>query len=158
MEFVPAMEDHYAAISHLIISPEELALVCPTCRYPWDTEQLRAIAQERHALTVGLLNSEVVAFANLYDVEPNKAAFIGHVIVGHSARGKGVGQGLIRHMIDICHQQYHAIPHLSVLNLNTPALLLYTKLGFRPYEVERRVSQKGEPFALIHMSQSPIVM
>lgn len=151
MQFVPASEHYYDAIAHLIISPEELVLVHPSGRYPWDEEQLRAIAQERHNLTVGLIDGEVVAFSNLYDVQPHQSAFIGNVIVGKAARGRGVGQALIRHMMAICQQKYHACPHLSVWNGNTPAILMYSKLGFRPYQIEPRVTQTGEPFAMIHM-------
>lgn len=151
MEFLTATEQHYEAIAHLVTSPEEMMLVCPACRYPWNAEKLRAIAQDRYSLTVALLEGNVVAFSNLYDIQPKQVAFIGNVIVSRAARGRGVGQAVIRHMMTLCRQHYQAHPHLSVVSTNTPALLMYTKLGFRPYEVERRISQAGEPFAMIHM-------
>ena len=151
MDFISATEEHYPAIASLVTSPEELYLVCPTCRFPWDVAQLKAIAAQRHSLTVGMANQQVVAFSNLYDLVPQQSAFIGNVIVGSAYRGQGVGKRLIHHMITLCQTIYRARPHLSVFNDNTPALLLYFQLGFVPYDLEPRVNLKGDKVALIHM-------
>ncbi|MEM6252047.1 MAG: GNAT family N-acetyltransferase [Cyanobacteria bacterium P01_D01_bin.156] len=151
MEFIPATENHYKAIGHLVTSPEELYLVYPTGRYPWDVQQLAAIASQRHELTVGIVDSAVVAFADLYDLVPQQSAFIGNVIVTKDYRGKGIGKALIQHMMEICQTKYQATPHISVFNNNTPALLLYAGLGFVPYAVESRVNWEQKKVALLHM-------
>ncbi|NET48096.1 MAG: GNAT family N-acetyltransferase [Merismopedia sp. SIO2A8] len=151
MEFIPATAQHYGAIAQLVTSPEELYLVCPTCHYPWTVPQIEAIAQKRYNLTVGLLEGEVVAFSNLYDVQPDISAFIGNVIVSHTVRGKGIGKALLQHMMHLCQTEHQAQPHLSVVNHNTPALLLYTRLGFKPYSVEERPYLNGGIVGLIHM-------
>lgn len=35
VEFIPATEQHYAAVGNLVTSPEELYLVYPSGHYPW---------------------------------------------------------------------------------------------------------------------------
>ncbi|MBT9311683.1 GNAT family N-acetyltransferase [Leptothoe kymatousa TAU-MAC 1615] len=151
VQFLPATENHYGAIGNLVDSPEELYLVCPTGHYPWDEEQLQAIATQRQELTVGQIDSTIVAFSNLYDVVPQQSAFIGNVVVAKAHRGKGLGKCLIQHMAQVCQTKYQAWPHLSVFNNNTRALLLYTELGFRPYGVESKLDLNQDRVALIHM-------
>lgn len=151
VEFVPATEQHYAAVGNLVTSPEELYLVYPSGHYPWDSRQLGAIATQRHDLTVGLVDNTVVAFANFYDLEPQKLAFIGNVIVARAYRGQGIGKALIKHMVSICQQKYQATPHISVFNSNTRALLLYAELGFKPYDVEPRKNLTDDTVAMIHL-------
>lgn len=151
MKFASAVEAHYPAIANLATSPEELYLVCPTCRFPWDVEQLKATAAKRHELTVGIVDHRVVAFANLYDLIPRQSAFIGNVVVAAGYRGRGLGKALIKHLMAICQDSYQVVPHISVFNDNTRALLLYTALGFAPYAVEPRLDLNHETVALIHM-------
>ena len=148
MEFTAAEEKHYKDISRLATSPEELFSFCATGSYPWDEKQIQEIAKVRKELTICTDSEKVIAFSNLYDVIPGKSAFIGNVIVSNSYQGKGIGKKLIQHMIDICHRDYDAIPHLSVFNFNAKALLIYTKIGFKPYGVKQQTSPNGETVAL----------
>ncbi|MBX2864023.1 MAG: GNAT family N-acetyltransferase [Leptolyngbyaceae cyanobacterium MAG.088] len=152
MKLIPATEHHYPAIGRLVTSPEELYLVCPSGKYPWDVEQLQVIAAQRHALTVGIVDNVVVAFTNLYDLVPQTSAFIGNVIVAQSYRGQGLGKVLIKHMMAVCRDKYQVVPHISVFNDNTRALLLYARLGFSPYAVEPRLDLNNKTVALIHLN------
>lgn len=151
MELIPAIEQHYPAIGTLVTSPEELFLVYPSGHFPWDVEQLKTIAAMRHELTVGIVNDRVVAFSNFYDLVPQKSAYIGNVIVARDYRGQGLGRSLIKHMVHTCQEKYQAIPHISVFNGNTRALLLYAELDFTPYAVESKLNLTGNRVALIHM-------
>jgi ribosomal protein S18 acetylase RimI-like enzyme len=151
LQFVAATEDHFADITALVRSPEELYLVYPSGRYPWDIAQLKRLAQLRSDLTVALVDGEVAAFANLYDLVPNKSAFIGNLVVSPGYKRLGIGRSLTLHMMEICEGTYRARPHLSVFGFNAPAILLYTRLGFTPYAVEPREDLKGETVALFHM-------
>ncbi|MBE9067052.1 GNAT family N-acetyltransferase [Leptolyngbya cf. ectocarpi LEGE 11479] len=151
MQLIPATEQHYSAIGHLVTSPEELYLVCPNGHFPWDVEQLKTIAAKRHGLTVGIMDNRVVAFANLYDLVHQQSAFIGNVIVAPDYRGRGLGKTLIHHMINVCQDKYQTSPHISVFNDNTRALLLYAELGFTPYSLEPRLNLHQDKVALIHM-------
>lgn len=154
LRFVAAQPQHHAAIAALITTPEELFLVHPAGHFPWDDAQIAGLAASREQLTVGLLEDEVVAFANLYQVQPGVSAFIGNVIVAEAAKGRGIGQALVAHMVTLCRQKLAAEPRLSVFSANSRALLLYSKLGFVPYGVEPRQDWHGNTLALIHMRHS----
>lgn len=151
MQFVAASEHHFAEVRCLVRSPEELYLVHPSGQYPWDIEQLKQLAQVRSDLTVALVDGEVAAFANLYDVKPNQSAFIGNLIVSPGFKRLGIGRSLTLHMMQICEREYQARPHLSVFGFNAPAILLYSGLGFKPYAVEPREDLNGASVVLLHM-------
>lgn len=151
MEFVSASEAHFGEIAQLVSSPEELYSVCPSGTFPWCREQIRNIARERSELTVCMVDGRVVAFGNLYNIQPSQSAFIGNVLVCDSHKGKGIGRSLLEHLISKCLDLYQATPCLSVFNYNTRALLLYTKLGFVPYSAEPKISQGGQKVILLHM-------
>ncbi|WP_317933146.1 GNAT family N-acetyltransferase [Halioxenophilus sp. WMMB6] len=151
MKIVAADESHFADIACLVSTPEELYLVYPRGRFPWSGEQVKALAVSRREPTVVLVDGQVVAFANLCNVDPGAVAFIGNVIVADPFKGRGIGQALIRHMIELCQNRYSAVAHLAVFGFNARALLLYARLGFKPYAVEARQNLSGEPVALIKM-------
>jgi len=151
VQLLQAKESHYSKIAGLVSSPEELYLIYPSAKYPWDVHQLRKLAEKRPNFTVGIERGELMAFAALYNVKPNASAFIGNLIVADHFKGKGFGKALTEHMISICHLQYNAKAHLSVFSFNTKAVLMYASLGFQPYAIEERKNLKGEPVALIHM-------
>ncbi len=155
MEFTSASEAHFEAISQLISSPEELYSVCPSASYPWDYNQINDISKVRSDLTVCLIDNQVVAFGNLYDVKPSESAFIGNIVVSEAYKGQGIGRALIEYLSLKCTEVYQAIPYLSVFNYNTRALLLYIKLGFEPYSAESRLSHDGETVVLLHMRKQP---
>ncbi|MDO6687282.1 MULTISPECIES: GNAT family N-acetyltransferase [unclassified Agarivorans] len=154
MNFIPATEEHFYGISALVPTAEELYRIYPSATFPLDKTQLNKLMIERKDLTVLVVNEQVVAFANLYNVTENVSAFIGNVVVANSHRGSGIGKALMLHMSEICIDKYNASVHLAVFNFNTNALLLYSKLGYKPYSVEERVGFKKEPVALLHMSLS----
>lgn len=151
MQIKEATEAQFGDIAGLVGSAEELFLVYPNGRFPWDITQLKALAKVRANFTVCLVEGEISAFANLYNIVPGDTAFIGNVIVARQFQGQGIGKDLTKHMIKICQEQYKAIPHLAVFGYNARAMLLYSSLGFEPYSVEPRKNLKGENVALIQM-------
>lgn len=153
ISIIPATPEHFEAVTHLFNSPEELYLVYPLATYPLDLEQMRALVEKRSDLTVCLDGTEVIGFANLYDVKPGSSAFIGNVVLSQKLRGKGLGKWLMQHMMDICIKKYQSTPRLSVFSFNTAALLLYHNLGFIPFAMESRKYIDGSQVALIHMEQ-----
>lgn len=152
MEMRTATPLDYDAIVRLVPSQEELYRVYPMGKYPFTVSQLEELAQVRKELTVVVDKGAVVAFANLYDLEPQQWVFIGNVVVASKYRGKGLGRSLVTHMVHAAFDNY-AVPEvrISVFSENTPALLLYAKLGFTPYVMEERQDPGGRRVALIHM-------
>jgi ribosomal protein S18 acetylase RimI-like enzyme len=154
LNFRCVSSDDYQAICTLISSEEELFMVYPRGTYPFTVEKLDALAQSRRALTVATLDGKIAAFANLYDFEEGRFAFIGNIVVDKACRGRGIGKAMVAHMLEIAYQQYH-LPEvrISVFANNTAALLLYAGFGFAPYAVEERRDPKGQRVALIHMKK-----
>jgi len=151
MKILEAIEDHYGDIAALPSCAEELYLVHPNGTFPWDVDQLKALAADGSDLTVAVKEDKVIAFANLYDVIPGKSAFIGNVIVDTEHRGQGVGKAVVERLVDICQKQYQAIPNISVFSVNESALLMYASMGFMPSSIEERQDPEGNRVDLIHM-------
>lgn len=151
MRLIAANQAHFPDIANLVSSAEELFLVYPSGCYPWTVDQLEQLHAVRSDFTVAVVDGQIAAFANLYDIRPQDSAFIGNVIVADACKGKGIGKALVGHMLRLCRQKYHAETRLSVFGFNARALLLYTELGFKPYAVEPRQNLQGDTVALIHM-------
>jgi len=155
MEIREATEGDFEAIVRLVPSQDELFLVYPKGKHPFTVGQLRELAEVRKELTVAVRDGEVIGFANLYDLELNQWAFIGNVVVSRAFRGGGIGRKLVCHMIRVAVEKY-SLPEvrISVFNENTPALLLYASLHFKPYSIEARDDPSGKRVALVHMKLS----
>lgn len=153
-QFREATEEDYENICKLIKSKDELFLVYPDASYPFTVSQVKELSEVRKELTVAVAGSEIIGFANLYNYEPGALAFIGNVIIEESYRGKGLGKGIVSYMLNKACEKY-ALPEIriSVFSENVPALLLYSSVGFMPYEIEERKNPKGNREALIHMKK-----
>ncbi|PVV21271.1 MAG: hypothetical protein B6D79_13975 [gamma proteobacterium symbiont of Ctena orbiculata] len=150
-EITAGDESHYDAIVALFTSPEEFYLIYPSGSWPFDRSQLQRLATQRRDFTVVLDNRQVIGFANLYTNTAGDRFFIGNVVISEAYRGQGIGRRLICYMCDIIFEHYASTVYISVFNVNTPALLLYTSLGFKPCEIEQRSMPNGDRVALIHM-------
>ncbi|MCU7929908.1 MAG: GNAT family N-acetyltransferase [Candidatus Thiodiazotropha sp. (ex Codakia rugifera)] len=150
-KIVVADVSHYSGILQLITSPEELYLVYPSGIWPLDKAQLNQLSKERSDFTVVLDREKVIGFANLYRNLSGDKLFIGNVVISDAYRNRGIGKRLICHMCNIIFNRYASEVHISVFNINTPALLLYASLGFRPYDLEQRSLPNGNVSVLIHM-------
>ena len=130
----------------------ELFFMFPKATYPLTHEQLRESIAKRMDSTVVELNGQVVGFANLYRWEFEGKCSIGNFVISPDARQRGVGKFLVQHMVEQAKSRHHARDvTISCFHQNIGALLLYTKCGFEPYEIEPRVDPYGNPAALIHM-------
>ena len=152
VKFREATEEDFNGICNLIKSEEELFLVYPSGKYPFTVDQVSHLFQVRKELTVAVDNGEIIGFANLYNYEPEKSAFIGNVVINESHRGHGLGKKIVSHMLKMAFDK-HSLPEvkISVFSDNIPALLLYSDFGFTPYEIEERKGPNGDRVALIHM-------
>ena len=154
-EFRSVIKKDYQGICNLLKDKKEFFLVHPHGKYPLSIDQVEELSQVRQDLTVAIENKNIVAFANFYNYEPGKYIFIGNLIVDRSCRGKGLGKAIVSHMIKIAFGKYQ-LPEvrLSVVNENTPALLLYSRLGFLPYQIDEKRNLQDQRVALIHMKKS----
>ncbi|MFV0469363.1 MAG: GNAT family N-acetyltransferase, partial [Dysgonomonas sp.] len=122
--------------------------------YPLSVEQLEAVVANRSDSTVILLDNEIVGFANFYEVKENNYCSIGTVIVSSHFRNKGIGKYLVETMESIALEKYNVREiHISCFNTNTKGILLYSRLGYLPYEVEERLDKEERKVALIKMKR-----
>ena len=132
----------------------ELFFMFPKASYPLTIEQLHASIISRSDSTVIIADNQVVGFANFYEATIGEHCSIGNVIIQPDYRGKGIGRYLIQTMEKIAIEKYHAKEiHISCFNQNTGGLLFYSKLGYKPYHIEKRLHKDFIPFALIHMKK-----
>jgi RimJ/RimL family protein N-acetyltransferase len=68
------------------------------------------------------------------------------------ARGQGAGRYLVETMIQMAFTRHNVKEvQISCFNQNVAGLLLYQKLGFRPFAIEERTDKQGARAALIHL-------
>ena len=150
-----AEKKDFEGICNLIKSEKELFLVFPSGSYPLTISQLEKLSEVRMDLSVLVEEDKIIGFANFYNYEPNKCLFIGNVIIDKDHRFKGLGKFIVSHMLNTAYEKYN-LPEvrISVFNENTRALLLYTSLGFLPYEVEEKINFQGDKVAQINMKKA----
>ena len=125
----------------------------PRADYSLSVEQLQTVIENRSDSTVILLDNEIVGFANFYEVREKEYCTIGNVIVSSEFRNKGIGQFLIRTMENIGIEKYNVSEfRLCCFNTNLNGILLYSKLDYKPYDIEKR-KNNDKAFALIMMKR-----
>ena len=150
----PAEEEDFEVIAHFPQNDEELYYMFPKAVYPLTAEQLIEAKRQRFEATVITCYNEVVGYANFYEAMHGKYCSIGNLIVHPQFRSQGVATYLIASMERLAQEQYHAKEvHISCFDTNTKGLLLYSKLGYKSYDIERRTKYNGEPTALIKMKK-----
>jgi ribosomal protein S18 acetylase RimI-like enzyme len=122
----------------------------PSAEYPLTPEKLESTVESRFDSTVILLHDEIAAFANFYEATNNQHCSIGNVIVNSKFRNLGIGEFLVKTMENIGMKKYNVSEfRISCFNTNTKGILLYSKLGYKPYEIEKRENHEHESIALI---------
>lgn len=137
------------------LNEEELFFMFPKARYPLTIDQLEATINSRTDSTVILFNKKIVGFANFYEVKEKQYCSIGNVIVNSEFRNHGIGTFLIQTMEQIAIKKYNAPEiHISCFNTNTNGILLYSKLGYKPYDIEKWSNPQSESMALIRLKKA----
>ena len=150
----PVEPDDLVVISKFPQNEKELYFMYPKAEFPLTVDQLQTSIDNRFDSTVVLLNNIIVGFANFYEAQLGQYCSIGNVIVNPLFRSKGVGIYLIGIMENIAIKNYNVTEiHISCFNQNVTGLLLYSKLGYIPYEIEKRLDKKSVQAALIKMKK-----
>jgi ribosomal protein S18 acetylase RimI-like enzyme len=132
----------------------ELFFMFPKSVFPLNYEQLKSAIDVRSDSIVIVSHITIVGFANFYETIKDQYCSIGNVIVNPLFRSMGAGAYLIKTMEDIAINKYKVKElHISCFNQNITGLLLYSKLGYKPYEIEKRFDKKSKPVALIKMKK-----
>ena len=148
----PVQEADISLIRQFPQSESELFFMHPKGSYPLTCDQLKKAIRERIDSTVALADNNVAGFANFIICEPREKCVIGNVIVLPQWRRQGVGHYLVETMTLMAFEKHQVQEvHIPCFNQNVPGLLLYPKLGFRPFKIEEWSDKQGNRVALIHM-------
>lgn len=133
---------------------DELFYMFPRACYPLDEIQLMEAIENRKCSTVFLDGNTLIGFANFYEVEHEDYCSLGNIIVHPEWRGKNVSDYIVTTMEDIGKRMFDIKEmHLSCFNNNVKGLLLYHRLRYIPYEIEKRTDKENRPIALIKMKK-----
>ena len=99
-------------------------------RFPIDLESLPSSISFSEATAFSLTDDcdRLIAFGQL--LPKGRRAHLGRLIVAPACRGKGYGEALVQALIQEARKQPFECLSLNVDRNNTPAILLYVKLGF----------------------------
>ena len=141
----PVEEKDLEKIIGFFNEEKELRYSFPEAPFPLTREFLKQSIDSRSDSSVVVQNNAPVAFANLFNIKTGEECTIGNVIVDKKHRRKGAAQFLIHAMVDIAAGKYRVgrviVPCWSE---NTAGLMLYSRLGFHPYDtVVRQFSTAG---------------
>ncbi|MBP7735592.1 MAG: GNAT family N-acetyltransferase [Spirochaetes bacterium] len=132
----PVNENDLATVCGFIAGERETHYAFPDVAYPLTVAVLRKFVESRSDATILMEDGTPVGFADLFNIKRNVQCYIGNVMIDKNHRDKGAGRRLIQEMVDIAVLRHNVtrivIPCWSE---NTPAVLLYTRLGFRPFEI-----------------------
>ncbi|AZN41139.1 GNAT family N-acetyltransferase [Paenibacillus albus] len=152
----PLEESDLARICTFVQNEEELQYFYPAAKFPLTPEQIVEKVQTRQLPTCILHENEVVAFANLYQVE-DKSCFLGNVIIAPAFRGRGAAAFLLETMIDQAKARFGiTVMKLITHNTNTRGLIFYRKHGFIPVELLSNRTDAGEYIVGIRMERSVV--
>jgi len=148
----PLIESDIEKICALPQNVEELYAFFPKASFPLTSAQLASAVAQRSDSHVVFEGDTVLAFANFYRWGARAQCSIGNVIVAPEERGRGIASSLMKRMVSLAYEKYCASEvTVSCFNFNAAGLLLYPKLGFKPYDIEERVGPFGNRVALVHM-------
>ena len=85
-----------------------------------------------NAITLkAIYNGDIVGFASFYcNDRINFISYLTQISVKDTARNKGIGQLLLKKVIEFCHDNNMKFLRLEVYNENIPAIKLYEKNEF----------------------------
>lgn len=150
--FRPVKFDDLLTICQFPETEMELFSSFPAAQFPLTVEQLKDVINQRRASSVMEVNGKVAGYSNLYDLVNGEYCFIGNVFIAPQQRNQGLGEYLIRLMMQLAFEQYGVQSvRVSCFAFNEKALRLYHRIGFVEYETEIRQDPDGQAVELFHM-------
>lgn len=133
-------------------SAEELFFAFPKADFPLTPDALMATAHRRFSPTVVLQGDRVVGYANFIKVKERGFCSLGNLLVHREHRREGVATYLVKAMVRLAADNYGTRLVLAgCFSHNQAAYQMYHKLGFRPANLEQRVTPDGTPVLQVNL-------
>jgi ribosomal protein S18 acetylase RimI-like enzyme len=148
------LEDRDAVtICGFVQSAEELFFAFPKATFPLTPDALIAGARQRFSPTVVLQDDAVVGYANFINVKEDRGGCtLGNLMVHPDHRRAGVATFLVKKMMHIAFETYCArFIRAACFSHNQAAYQMYHRLGFKPGEMEQRVTSDSTPVLLVNL-------
>ncbi|AXF57516.1 GNAT family N-acetyltransferase [Salicibibacter kimchii] len=131
----------------------------PNFTFPLDENQIERYMQEPDRYIYSVVDQEserIIGHISLGRIDKeNRSARVGKVLVGDpDARGKGIGQRMMRDILTIAFDdmKLHRVS-LGVFSFNEPAIACYEKVGFKKDGLLRDLRKMGDDYwSLFEMS------
>jgi len=132
----PITDSDLPVICGFFANERELHYSFPGVTYPLTEAVLKSFVDSRSDATVLVSKGRTVGFADLFDIHKNAECHIGNVIISKDHRRKGAARFLLQAMMEMAVARHH-VTRLIVPCWceNTRGLLLYSKLGFKPFDI-----------------------
>ena len=140
------------AICSFARSAEELFLAFPEASYPLTPEALWDVSRQRSCPTVALWDGEVAGYVNFLEVKERYFCAIGNLLVHPDHRRKGVATHLVKVMVRTAIEA-HGVRFVRAASFshNQKAYQLFHKLGFRPSDLEQKLTSDGTPLLVVNL-------
>ena len=115
---------------------------------PWTEQMLRVqLAPDSHVFLTAETADGVVGYVGMMYVLDE--GYISNVAVEPGCRRRGVGEALIRELLERCRMRQLSFVTLEVREHNEPAIALYSKLGFVPVGLRKNYYEAPKENALL---------
>lgn len=133
---------------------KDLALLEKQCfSTPWSENALKAeLEKENSRFFVAITKNEVSGYVGANNVLGE--LYIDNIAVFYNYRGFGIGEALLRHLIDVAKSENCSLITLEVRVSNTPARNLYEKLGFKNVGLRKNFYEQPKEDAVIYTKYS----
>jgi ribosomal protein S18 acetylase RimI-like enzyme len=133
-------------------SAEELFFAFPKAAFPLTRDVLLTAARQRFEPTVVLHHGAVAGYANFFKVKEKGFCTIGNLMVHPKHRRQGVATFLVKVMMRKAFETYCVrFVRSSCFSHNQAAYQMYYKLGFKPADMEQRLTADGTPLLLVNL-------
>lgn len=126
---------------------EELEKVCFSLPWTWEMLMSQLPDDEHEFLAAVDENEKLLGYVGMMTVLDE--GYISNVAVDPACRRQGIGEALIRELLERCRLRQLSFVTLEVREHNEPAIGLYSKMGFVPVGLRKNYYEAPRENALL---------
>ena len=131
----------------LLEQVEELEKLCFSLPWTWEMLMSQLPDDDHEFLAAVNENGKLLGYVGMMTVLDE--GYISNVAVQPGCRRQGVGEALIRELLERCRMRQLSFVTLEVREHNEPAIALYSKLGFLPVGLRKNYYDAPKENALL---------